>query len=149
MAGSVRKNGTTATTTSSSSSDTRRVVIPTGYHVGVSFWLIHRSDQYFDRPLEFRPDRWVQQRQCSSSTTATTRQWEDRDDAPHDAFFAFSDGGRRCPGKSFALEEATLIFAILLRNLKFDIPSNYKLEIEWRGVVQKPRGGVPATISLT
>lgn len=126
------------------------VIIPKGYHAGVSFWLIHRSDRYFPRPDEFRPDRWISAN-CIKQHDLVHINGKEGDSIPPgslDAFFAFSGGGRGCPGRDFALEEATLAFAWLIKDIEFCIDPNFKLEIEWKGVVQKPKGGIPATVQI-
>ena len=135
------------------------LIIPKGFHVGVSFWLIHRSEQFFPRPLEFRPDRWVKRQ-------PGTNRWVERGGAEEtsrevlpslssiiaagnpDAFFPFSGGARSCPGQRFALQEATLAFAGLIKELKFHIDPDYELHLEWKGILQKPKDGIPATISI-
>ena len=132
------------------------VTVPKGCHVGISVWLIHRSEHHFPQPLEFRPDRWVERNEQGKwveriSTSTTLGDNDDANSIPagnKDAFFAFSAGARSCPGQSFALEEASLAFAVLLRGLKFDVDPDYEAGMEWKVIVQKPKGGVPATISM-
>jgi cytochrome P450 len=130
----------------------KTVTIPEKCHVGISVWSLHRSEKHFPRPLEFRPDRWV--RFCS-----TTQQWIDRTTQCEqedcsipvgdlNSFLAFSSGARSCPGQSFAIEEASLAFAVLIDGLKFVIDSNYQPEMEWKVIVQKPKGGIPVCISI-
>eukprot|EP00986_Skeletonema_menzelii_P010246 scaffold4948_cov144-Skeletonema_menzelii.AAC.3 len=129
-------------------------VIPEKCHVGISVWSLHRSEKHFPEPLEFRPDRWV--RYCS-----TSQQWIERSPQTDSneggcsipagnkqSFLAFSSGSRSCPGRSFAIEEASLALAVLIDGLEFDIDSSYQPEMEWKVVVQKPKGGIPATISI-
>ncbi|KAK1746888.1 cytochrome P450 family protein [Skeletonema marinoi] len=64
------------------------------------------------------------------------------------SFLAFSSGARSCPGRSFAIEEASLALAVMMDGLKFDIDSSYQPEMEWKVIVQKPKGGVPANVGL-
>ena len=136
--------------------DLSMVTIPKGCHVGISVWLLHRSDKHFPKPLEFRPDRWA-------AFCSRTQRWiertphENKDNLQHlpsipagdtNAFLAFSTGARSCPGQSFALQEASLAFAVLIDGLKFRIDPDYQSEMEWKVIVQKPKGGVPASISI-
>jgi cytochrome P450 len=65
-----------------------------------------------------------------------------------DAFLAFSGGARSCPGRHYALREATVALAWLIKDLKFCIDPNFELEIEWKAVVQGPKGGIPAKVSI-
>ena len=137
------------------------VTVPKGCHVGISVWLIHRSERHFPKPLEFRPDRWVEQcpttqrwvrrkqgQQPDSSASSSSSSSSFIPPGDSNAFFAFSAGARSCPGQSFALEEASLAFAVLIHDLKFQVDANYEAEMEWKVIVQKPKGGIPATISV-
>ena len=130
------------------------VTVPEKCHVGISVWSLHRSEKHFPEPLEFRPDRWV--RYCSTSEqwierTTQTECEEDYCSIPVgdlQSFLAFSSGARSCPGRSFAIEEASLALAVMMDGLKFDIDSSYQPEMEWKIIVQKPKGGVPANVGL-
>lgn len=78
------------------------------FPVGTSFlmapWVIQRSARYFDGPLEFRPERWLDGQ---------------RKRLPAYAYFPFGGGPRRCIGGTFALNEAGLIVAYLLQQFSF------------------------------
>lgn len=124
------------------------VIIPKGYHVGVSFWLIHRSEKYFPKPNEFRPDRWVNDNSRHHDYIPTTSGDDTIPAGNRDAFFAFSGGARSCPGQKYAMKEATIAFAWLIKDIQFCIDLKFKLEIEWKAVIQTPKNGIPATISL-
>ena len=126
-------------------------VAPAGTMVSIAIWSIHRNEYNFTRPDEFLPERWVQRND-------TTNKWEERNnyedgnpDVPFgnkDAFPAFSTGGRPCPGRKFALQEAVIVLAGLLKDLKFSTAPEYQLVPERQGFVQGPRHGLPLTIEL-
>lgn len=59
------------------------------------------------------------------------------------AFFAFSAGGRSCPGYKFALQEAVIALSSLLRELKFTTVPGYELEPVRKGIIQRPTNGMP------
>jgi cytochrome P450 len=62
--------------------------IPTGATVAIFPWTVHRDPRYFERPLEFVPERW------------------DNDFAkrlPRCAYFPFGVGPRVCIGNTFAI----------------------------------------------
>ena len=130
-----------------------RTVIPEKCHVGISVWSLHRSEKHFPKALEFRPDRWVRYCSLSQQWIDRTTQTEPKDDGCSipagdlESFLAFSSGARSCPGRSFAIEEASLALAVMLDGLKFDIDSSYQPEMEWKVIVQKPKGGIPAKIT--
>jgi cytochrome P450 len=62
----------------------------------MSPWTVHHDPRWFDRPLEFQPERW------SDGL---------RDRLPRFAYFPFGGGPRLCIGNTFAVTEATLMLA--------------------------------------
>jgi len=126
------------------------VTLSRGSQAGVSFWQIHRCEKYFPKALDFRPDRWMPSHSSENSVGKSRPCAKSRQILPGDlgAFFAFSAGARSCPGQNYALREATVALAWLLKDLEFTIDPTYELEIEWKAVVQGPRGGIPANISI-
>jgi cytochrome P450 len=67
-------------------------------------WLMHRNDTLWKDSDLFDPDRF------SDPMTKSVRAC---------AYFPFSMGPRVCPGAAFALQEATMVLAILLRSFRF------------------------------
>lgn len=125
------------------------VTIPKGSFVGVSFWLIHRCEKNFPKPMEFRPDRWMPSHDSGASKTACTHDPSIGDSHTNSQkFFAFSGGSRSCPGQHYAMREATVALAWLIKDLKFTIDPGFELEIEWKAIVQGPKGGIPAKASI-
>jgi cytochrome P450 len=68
--------------------------IPAGSAVMLPQWAIHRSERYWDAPVTFDPDRWLDER---------------ADERPRFAYFPFGGGPRFCIGKQLSLLEARLI----------------------------------------
>jgi cytochrome P450 len=68
--------------------------VPAGSAVMLPQWAVHRSERYWDAPLTFDPDRWLDER---------------ADDRPRFAYFPFGGGPRFCIGKQLSLLEARLI----------------------------------------
>jgi cytochrome P450 len=86
----------------------REVVHPTeldgyplapGARVLIPVWTIHRRPDWYDRPDEFRPDRWLGNREAGLPTAA---------------YLPFGLGHRRCIGDCFAYQELTLAVAEIL-----------------------------------
>lgn len=130
-------------------------VVPAGANVTVPIWSIHRQEFNFPRPLEFLPERWVKRDKTSDGTTVWVDRGGDNDEtesgvpaANRDAFFAFSAGGRNCAGSKFAWQEASLVFAGMLREFKFFAQPGYELKPRRNGIVQHPDGGIPMKIQL-
>jgi cytochrome P450 len=80
--------------------------IPKGSVLLVSPWTVQRSKRYYQRPLEFDPERW------------TT---EFRSSLPRFAFFPFGGGPRQCIGEGFAWMEMALVLAVLLRDWDIEL----------------------------
>jgi cytochrome P450 len=72
--------------------------IEAGTNVILSQWLTHRDGRFFERPLEFAPDRWTPEFERS---------------LPHYAYFPFGGGPRVCIGNNFAQLEAALLIATI------------------------------------
>jgi cytochrome P450 len=95
--------------------------------VTLSPYLTHRSGEVWPDPERFDPDRFTPERSA---------------ERPRFAYFPFAGGPRQCIGSEFALTEATLVLATILRR--------YRLELASRGEVVpqplttlRPRGGLP------
>ncbi|MEM6926772.1 MAG: cytochrome P450 [Myxococcota bacterium] len=73
--------------------------IEAGDQLNASPWVVHRDARWFDRPLEFRPERfWT----------------DDPRPRPRLAFFPFGAGPRTCIGSHFARMEMVLVLATWL-----------------------------------
>jgi cytochrome P450 len=83
----------------------RSKTLAKGSVVMVSPWLIQRHRRLWDRPDDFDPDRFA-----TAAGKESARQ----------AYLPFSAGPRVCLGASFAMQEATLILAQLMRDFHFD-----------------------------
>jgi cytochrome P450 len=81
-------------------------VIPAGTNVLMSQWIVHRDERWFDRPLEFDPDRWTEDRAAR---------------LPKYAYFPFGGGPRICIGNTFALFEATLALAMIAQRVALEL----------------------------
>ncbi|KAJ8110738.1 hypothetical protein ONZ43_g5796 [Nemania bipapillata] len=83
-------------------------VVPAGTQVGVNSYSIHHNEEYFPRPFEFDPDRWLVKDEAQLSLM-------------NSAFFAFSLGSRACAGKSMAYLETGLTMAKAIWLFDFEI----------------------------
>ncbi len=80
--------------------------VPKGSQILLSQWVVHRDRRFFPNPEAFDPDRWEPERAKS---------------IPRYAYFPFGGGPRVCIGNHFAMMEATLILAIVLRRYHFEL----------------------------
>jgi cytochrome P450 len=77
---------------------------PMGALLALSPWVIQRHEQHWSDPQAFRPERFL-----VDSATAEERRWA------RDAWLPFGLGPRKCPGAAFALQEALLVLAELVK----------------------------------
>uniref|UniRef100_UPI002869B303 cytochrome P450 n=1 Tax=Deinococcus sp. TaxID=47478 RepID=UPI002869B303 len=102
--------------------------LPAGTNVSVNIFLLQRNPLDWPHPDVFDPQRWL-------PGTRTP-----------DAFMPFGAGARMCIGNHLALLEATLITALLLRDLAFDVPDGGPSGLN-AGVTLKPGGPVNSRIT--
>ncbi|KAL7457871.1 hypothetical protein ACHAWC_011441 [Mediolabrus comicus] len=82
--------------------------IPAGTRVLVPIYLLHRHPRYWTDPEEFKPQRWLKGN-------------ENRSKHHHFAFLPFSLGQRNCIGQLFAMYEAKLILAPIIREFEMKL----------------------------
>ncbi|NDC35699.1 MAG: cytochrome P450 [Synechococcaceae bacterium WB9_2_112] len=70
----------------------------------LSPWVIQRHEAHWSEPHAFRPERFL-----AETATAEERQ------LAREAWLPFGLGPRKCPGAAFALQEALLVLAELVR----------------------------------
>jgi cytochrome P450 len=108
---------------------------PAGYPIGkgadlfISVWNLHRSPHLWRDPDTFRPERFSERFENPAFNGA----WAGFDPGaqgsslyPNEiaadfAFLPFGGGMRKCVGDQFALMEATVALAMLLRRFKFEL----------------------------
>jgi cytochrome P450 len=52
--------------------------IPEGSVVSLPQWVVHRDERWYDDPLEFRPERWAEERGYPDSSVRESPQWTAR-----------------------------------------------------------------------
>jgi cytochrome P450 len=92
-------------------------------------YSVHRDGRYFEDPLTFDPDRWL-----------------DRNPGSTGPYFPFGSGPHACIGRQFALAGATLTVAGLLREFDVDVPADTLAEFQ-ATITLRPGGTIPAEIS--
>ncbi len=76
---------------------------------------LHRSGAAWDDPEEFDIDRWLPEAEAARH--------------PH-AYKPFGNGERACIGRQFAMVEAKIAMAMMLRSFAISDPHNYRLRIK-------------------
>ncbi|KAJ6443217.1 APS8 [Purpureocillium lavendulum] len=84
--------------------------VPAGIDVGIGIYSLHHNDKYFERPFDYRPDRWIVGSAVASKESV---------DLARSAFVPFSRGPRSCLGKGFAYHQVTLALARIIHQFDF------------------------------
>jgi cytochrome P450 len=103
------------------------VTVPPGTLLLISPWLLHRREQTWPDPLRFDPNRFL--------GPGSSRRRE--------GYLPFGAGPRLCIGRDFALVEATLLLAALLRDRAVARPPDAAEPTVDALVTLRPRGGLP------
>lgn len=106
--------------------------LPAGSNVLVMPWIIHRHRKLWENPNAFDPSRFHPQ---------------NRDKIDRFQYLPFGVGPRICIGASFALQEAVIVLAILLKRFRFE---PFKAHIPWpvQKLTTQPQGGLPMRVML-
>ncbi|TGL60905.1 cytochrome P450 [Leptospira sarikeiensis] len=104
-----------------------------GTNISICIFNMHRNPEFWENPDKFDPDRFDEERSA---------------DRPKYAYLPFGGGPRICIGNIFALTEATLILAMLVKNYKFEVDPNHPVVMEPL-VTLRPKYGILLNIVST
>lgn len=79
--------------------------IPAGTTIMIAPWVLHRHARLWRHPDHFDPERFLP---------------GNRDAIPRFAYLPFGAGPRGCLGSAFAMQEATIALALLVKHLRFE-----------------------------
>ncbi|HEB9339999.1 TPA: cytochrome P450 [Campylobacter coli] len=99
----------------------RDKMVKKGSGVVVAPWLIHRHENFWAGPHEFRPSRF-------------------ESEYKKDAYLPFGAGERICIGQGFAMQEAILILASILRKYKLELEEGFIPDVVGRLTVRSANG---------
>lgn len=104
--------------------------LPKGSNVLVMPWIIHRHRKLWENPNAFDPSRFHP---------------GNRDKIDRFQYLPFGVGPRICIGASFALQEAVIVLAVLLKRFRFE---PFKGHIPWpvQKLTTQPQGGLPMRV---
>lgn len=94
-----------------------------GSGVVVAPWLIHRHSDYWENPHAFNPMRF-----------------EEKDKIKKDTYMPFGMGERICIGQGFAIQEAMLILANILRTYKLELQDGFVPDVVGRLTIRSANG---------
>ena len=107
-----------------------REEVKPGTLIVISPYVLHRHRLLWDRPNEFDPGRFL----------GVERSRMDRF-----AYLPFGVGPRKCIGFAFALQEATLVLATIVRHFSFDLRPGQKVWPMLK-VTLRPENGLPMIV---
>jgi len=103
---------------------------PVGSLLTLSPWVIHRHDDYWPEPHQFRPERFLEGTASDQEVLCRKEAW-----------LPYGFGPRKCPGAAFAQQEALLVLAELVKHFQL-YPGENKAP-EWTGrLTFRSRAGV-------
>ncbi|KAI0120649.1 cytochrome P450 [Xylariales sp. AK1849] len=103
--------------------------VPAGTIVGTSHVFIHLSEENFEAPEEFRPERWIEGNSSDRNLVA------------------FSKGPRSCMGINLAWCQLYIALATLFRTVRMEYPANLNdVKIKWRDCFQPLYIGKPLQV---
>ena len=124
-------------------------LFPAGTMAWVPIWWIQRSPlNWGDDANEFRPARFLDLPCGDGGDGADGSEMPLTSEGKRSGTsllrtLAFSGGQRNCVGQRFAMIEATVMLAILVRDCEFKLPEGHPdPEAISSGVVQKPKAGI-------
>src|SRR5947209_1019790 len=97
-----------------------------GMGVAMAQWVVQRDTRWYDKPEEFRPERW---------------EGDFAKRIPRFAYFPFGGGPRQCIGNSFALMEARLILATIAQKYRLHLVPDHPV-VPLASITLRPRYGV-------
>ena len=101
--------------------------------VMISPYITHRMTEFWDKPEEFRPERFMSQNNKNRHSFS---------------YYPFLTGPRVCIGKHFSLFETTLILAKLLKHFSLEIKNPEKIKFKAMGTL-RPDRKIKAIINKT
>ena len=104
--------------------------LPKGSNIAISTYTMHRNAAFFPDPLRFDPERFSPAREA---------------DIPKHAYLPFGAGPRVCIGNTFAMMEAQVILAMVMRDWDVALDSAHKVEPDPM-VTLRPKHGIHVSL---
>jgi cytochrome P450 len=105
--------------------------IAKGTTLFMSQWVTHRDERFYERPLEFEPDRWLEARAAAR---------------PKLAYFPFGAGPRVCIGNTFAMQEGVLALATIARDWQVRLVPDQEIRLS-PVLTLRPRYGIRVVVT--
>jgi cytochrome P450 len=110
----------------------KTVEIEAGVTILVMPWTLHRHELYWEKPRAFMPERFLP---------------ENRGKIGRFQYLPFGAGPRTCIGATFAMQEAVIALAVMMKRYRFDsVPGTEVWPVQ--KLTTQPRDGMPMRVSL-
>ncbi len=108
------------------------IEIEAGVTILVMPWTLHRHELYWEKPRAFMPERFLP---------------ENRGKIGRFQYLPFGAGPRTCIGATFAMQEAVIALAVLMKRYRFDALPDTEI---WpvQKLTTQPQDGMPMRVSL-
>lgn len=104
--------------------------IPPGSGIVISSYIVHRHPEFWGNPEGFDPSRFEGQKVH---------------ERPHYAYIPFGGGPRLCIGNNFALQEGTLVLAMIAQRYELNLVPGHPV-IPETAITLRPRYGIQMTL---
>lgn len=93
-----------------------KYIIPENAMLFINSWAMTRDPKYWENPLEFQPERFLQGHEGSNSTSSSIDV-----KGQHFELFPFGSGRRMCPGMNLALQTLPTFIAAIIQCFDFKV----------------------------
>lgn len=100
--------------------------IAEGSIVGISPYVLHRHPRFWENPEGFEPERFLPERAAAR---------------PRYAYLPFGGGPRTCIGNHFAMMEAQILLAMILREVRLELDPTCRVELDPL-ITLRPKHGI-------
>jgi len=107
------------------------VAVPAGTVVTIAPYVLHRHRTLWDEPDAFRPERFLP---------------EEKAKIDRFAYLPFGAGPRVCIGATFALQEAVIVLATVVRAVRLDLREGHRVTPLHR-ITLRPHEGLPMRLT--
>ncbi|MBX9687834.1 MAG: cytochrome P450 [Candidatus Obscuribacterales bacterium] len=104
--------------------------VPKGVSIMISQWVNNQDERWFSNAQKFDPDRWTA---------------EFHENLPKFAYFPFGGGPRTCIGNNFALLEAVLLLAAIMREYHLDTEPEQNIVLQPAATL-RPKNGIKMSL---
>ena len=112
--------------------EVKGITIHKGELIGIYIYGAHHSEEFWDKPSEFNPERFSP---------------ENKKDIPSYTYFPFGGGPRLCIGQQFAWTEMILALYHLKKTFNFSLAKGQEIDIEPL-ITLRPRFGMKMDVSV-